>query len=217
MKSEIELIVSDVDGTAVKYNNKPFYSSWDALADVLSKEQKKEWFSTRDEYLLKGNGFYREWFFKQVSSLRGVPVSDVEQILFPIPYTKGFREFFETLIGVKTALLSAGVDIVAKKIVDDVGFNYLVVQNIGVENGFFNGKGIPFRDGLDKSGELLKLCEVARVSLDKVCYVGDTFSDISCLDLVGCPVAFEPKGELIDYVREKNIHSIKDFLELTKF
>jgi len=214
---KVELIVTDVDGTAVKYDNEPFYSSWDALTGVFSEEQREKWFGIRDEYLSKDNGFYQKWFDKQVSSLKGILVSDVEKILFPLPYTKGFKEFFLGLNGmIKKAILSAGVDIVAKKINRELKFDYLVSQYLEVEDGLFTGKGRAFKSGLDKSRELMNLCENAKVSLSKVCYVGDTSKDISCFELVGFPVAFEPKYGLEKYVKEKNIFLINDFKELSE-
>ena len=211
---KIELIVTDMDGTAVKYSNEPFYSSWDALADVFSEEQRKEWFTIRDKYLSKGNGFYREWFDKQVSSLRGIAVSAIEDILFPVPYTKGFRDFFMGLNGIKKAILSGGLDIVAEKIFEEVGFDYLVSQKLGIQKGYFTGRGKSFETGLDKSPHLIELCKKARVDLSRTCYVGDSRYDVSCLELVGMPVIFEPKQDLKSYAKQNSIVVIDDFREL---
>ncbi len=83
---KIKALVVDMDGTAVSYPNEPFHSSWDALAEILSKEKKQKWFELRDTYLKKGALFYSEWFEKQVSFLSGLELQKVSRYLFPIPY-----------------------------------------------------------------------------------------------------------------------------------
>lgn len=209
-----DLIVTDMDGTAVQYPNQPFFSSWDALIEILSEEEKRRWLSFSKAYF-SDEMDYEEWFNGQVSLLRGKSVCDAEKVLFPIPYSPGFLEFFQNENDCRRGILSLGVDIVIKKIVEDVRFDYYVTQSIEVEEGSFTGKGKPFRS-LDKKQLLLEMVNSARVDLERVCYVGDTRGDISCLDSVGIPVAFNPKEGLEKYVEKRQISVINDFRELDR-
>jgi phosphoserine phosphatase len=214
MKMEIDLIVTDMDGTAVQYPVGDFSSSWDALSGVLSEDERKKWFSLQKEYCGKQE-LYNEWFSKQAELLKGKKLSDAEKYLFPIPYSPGFKEFFGSSNGLKKAILSAGIDIVAKRIAKDFNFDYWIAQHIEVEEGVFTGKGDSFAD-FDKAEFLLEIIKHLDVSLLKTCYVGDTSGDINCLELVGMPVAFNPAHGLEDYVKAKKIFCISDFRELNQ-
>jgi len=211
---EIKAIITDMDGTAVQYPNKPFYSSWDALAGVLSEEKRREWFGLRDFYVEKKES-YKEWFDKQVSLLKGISLKEAEKILFPIPYSLGFEDFFRNNNGFKKAILSSGIDFVIKKIAEDNGFDYWIAQKIEVKRGFFTGKGDSFKS-LNKLEYLNKILDYLNISCKNTCYIGDHPSDIPCLEFVTFPMAFNPKNGLENYVKENKIPLITDFRELYK-
>lgn len=208
-----DLIVTDMDGTAVQYPIGVFSSSWDTLAEILSEDEKKQWFSHFENYHGKTE-LYFEWFNKQVGLLKGKKLSDAEKFLFPIPYSKGFREFFSNSKELKKAILSAGIDIVARKIAEEFSFDYWIAQEVCVERGVFNGKGISFKNGQDKSKLLFEIMQRFDVNRSRTCYVGDTGNDISCLEIVDIPVAFNPTHGLEEYVKLKKIPCIYDFHEL---
>jgi phosphoserine phosphatase len=137
---EIKAIFCDMDGTAVDYDNEPYHSSWDALLDILTQEEKKKWISTRD-FFVQGNGDYDEWFNEQVKLLKGKELKDAEKALFPVPYSKGFFDFFIHNNCFRKAIISSGLDLVAKKISDELSFDDYVAQHLEVKEGFFTGKG----------------------------------------------------------------------------
>jgi len=212
MKMKIDLIVVDMDGTAVQYPNKPFSSTWDALQVILSEEEKIEWINLRDFYVGKPD-LYKMWFNKQVALLKGKSVSDAERVLFPIPYSPGFLDFFRFNNCFKKAILSSGVDLVVKKIVEEASFEYYLCQNLEAHDGFFTGKGLCW-NSLDKVDHLRALSTHFRIDLNRACYIGDHPSDIPCFESVRFPVAFNPRNGLEEYVVKTGISSIHDFREL---
>lgn len=212
---KIDAVFVDMDGTSVQYPNEPFSSSWDALAQgLLSEEEKRKWSSLTEKYY-GHDELYKTWFEEQVAMLKGRKVEEAERALFPIPYSPGFGEFFSTNNTFKKAILSAGIDLVVNKIVADFKFDAYVCQILEIEDGLFTGKGKSF-DSLDKSSKLLSLASGLGVSLDKICYIGDTPGDISCFELIKFPVAFSPRGGLEEYVKKKSIPFISDFRELNE-
>ncbi|MDO8528446.1 MAG: HAD family phosphatase [Nanoarchaeota archaeon] len=212
MKSKA--VICDMDGTAVQYSIGDFSSSWDALASILSDEERTKWFSLIKEHY--GKGDYRFWFQAQVDLLKGKKLADAERVLFPIPYSLGFREFFSNSNGLKRAILSAGINIVAKKIAEEFGFDYWLAQHLEVCEGIFTGRGESTVDYQNKSNYLLRVSEFLGIPLSRTCYIGDTEGDIGCMELVGTPVAFNPHHGLEKYAKQKRIPVISDFRQLNE-
>lgn len=218
----VEAIIVDMDGTAVHYENEPFHSSWDALAEIFSGEDRQRWIGMKDKYYSKPE-LYQQWFEEQVSILvdKKVHVNDARKALFPIPYSKGFVEFFSMRNGFKKGILSKGFFITADEIAREFGFDYVFVDRLEIDkNGFFTGKSDVKSFSLDKSEELKEMIEKMQVKSQRVCYVGDSVSDISCFEIVGVPVLFNPKGPERDmnifkeYINRKGLGVIYDFREL---
>lgn len=211
---KIKLICADVDGTAVTYPNEPFHSSWDALAGVLPEETRQKWFQLRDTYLKKGEPFYNEWFEKQVSFLKGFSLQEATKFLFPIPYSKGFVDFFRSLDGryIK-GILSSGLELVAEKISSELNFDFFSANPLEISKGVFTGKGINKIGLFSKKEELGKISKTYGIRLEEVCYIGDSFNDIPILESVGLSIAFEPKERRVASVAK---YSISDFRELNQ-
>ena len=209
---KVDLIVVDMDGTAVQYPNQPFSSTWDALQELLSDEEKVEWVRLRDFYVGKPD-LYKKWFNEQVALLEGKSVSDAEKVLFPIPYSKGFLDFFRSNNDFKKAILSSGVDLVVRKIAEEANFGDYICHSLETTNGVFTGRGRCWKS-LDKVEYLHALSDRLEIPLSRTCYIGDHPSDISCFKAVNVPVAFNPRNGLEEYVNTAQIPSIRDFGEL---
>jgi HAD superfamily phosphoserine phosphatase-like hydrolase len=214
MVLRIKAIFCDMDGTAVKYPNEPFHSSWDALLNIFSEQEKKKWISIRD-YYLKLQGRYDDWFKEQVGMLKGKKLEDAKRFLFPVPYSEGFFEFFSQNNGFKKAIVSSGIDLVAEKIVTELDFDDYIAQSLEIKDGFFTGKG-SYSFSICKAEGIKNLSERYGLDLGETCYIGDSSWDISCFDIVGLPLAYEPKKNLEDYIEKNNIKVIKDFRNLEK-
>lgn len=208
---KISAIICDMDGSLVKYPIPPFYSSWDALSLALSDEKKKKWIETRDFYLEK-KGDYDGWFNSQLNLLNGVSFSDIEKFLFPIPYSPGVVSFFKNLDGnYLTGILSSGINIVAEKITEELGFDFQMSNYLEVIGGKFTGKGNQDPELGGKKKFLYEIMEKYSLRLKEILFVGDGFGDIPILEVVGIPVAY---GKKFDDVTKKAKYIINDFREL---
>ncbi|MEK6757598.1 MAG: HAD family phosphatase [Nanoarchaeota archaeon] len=213
MKNKIEMILCDKDGTLVEYSVPPHFSSWDGLSLALSEEKQKEWISIRDFYVSKID-LYDEWFSKQVKLLKGLPVSEAEKVLFPVPYSKGVKNFFGNLNGrYKKGIVSSGIDIVAKKVLEELNFDFFITNILETENGFFNGEGVNAVGLKGKAIAVEKVSNDYGIPLEKICFIGDSFNDVSVFEIVGLPIAFKPK---LKEVQKRAKYVIDDFTELNK-
>ncbi|MBI2056951.1 haloacid dehalogenase-like hydrolase [Candidatus Pacearchaeota archaeon] len=191
---KIKMIISDMDGTLVNYPNKPFNSTWDVFPEILSEQNKKEWFRLRDFYLKK-RGHYDEWFNKQLNLLNGISVEKAHRAFFPIPYSKGVESFFNSLDGkyIK-GIVSSGVGFVAEKIKNDLNFNFQSSSDLEIEAEKFTGRGKINFDIYKKDKAIFSIAQKYKINLEEICYIGDHFNDVPAWEAAGLSVAFNPNG-----------------------
>jgi len=208
-------IICDMDGTLVQYPDKPFHSTWDALSLAFSEDKREKWIETRDFYLKKGGG-YQEWFDAQLDLLKGTPMADISSHLFPIPYSNGVVPFFKGLNGNHlTGIISAGVNVVAERIAEELGFEFQYSNYLEIAKGEFTGEG-EIRVGLDGKVKILsELMKKHDLKPKDIVFVGDGYGDIPAFEVVGVPVAYGRKfDEVTKVVNERNGYVIDDFREL---
>ena len=219
MAKRINTLIFDMDGTLVEYKNKPFNSSWDVMAGLLSQEKREKWFQQRDFYLDKKE-FYSEWYINQVALLCNLKLQEAIGALFPIPYSRGVRGFFSDKNSHRnnytTGILTSGIDLVAEKIRCDFKMDFCVCASILEVNGdIFTGKGKCYQSLWEKNLDLLKVAREKNLNLQEILYVGDNENDIPVFELVGFPVAFKPKTKKTrDFVNKRSGFIINDFGEL---
>lgn len=210
---KIKMILCDMDGTTVEYPVRPFFSSWDGLSLALPKYKQKKWIQTRDKYVGRPS-LHQIWFNEQIPILEGLSVKKAEKFLFPIPYSKGAKEFFTSLNGnYLKGIVSSGIDIVAKKIQEELNFSFYISNVLETKNGVFTGKGKNILGLEDKGKMVKKISEDYNIPLEQICFIGDSTNDIPVLEIVGLPIVFNPKNDL---VKKKAKYSINDFRELNK-
>ncbi len=209
----IEAVICDMDGTLVTYDNEPFHSSWDAMAQCLPDEKRQRWFFLRDSYYGKEKS-YEQWFHRQVALLQGVKLEEARKALFPVPYSPGVRNFFAQNNSFKKGILTAGLALIAEEIASELGFDGYIAQSLEIKNSIFTGHGTLMLNLGRKAEGLSKLAKRLDIRLQNSSYVGDTISDASCMEKVKFPVAFNPKPDLAEYARAKKIPIINNFMQL---
>jgi len=207
----IKYVFLDVDGTLVHYNKGSFGSSWDALAFSLGVFEQTN-LLTKKYYPQKNK--HEEWARKEVSLFEGKSVLLAQKHLYPIPYSLGVKEFAEKSKGkFIRGILSTSVDVVAEKITKELDLDFCICNVLGRENGRFNGK-LDYNVPLWKKDIVLKnFCEKNEFKLKNIAFVGDHENDIPCFEIVGLPIAFNPK-KLEVSKKAKGI--ISDFNDLNK-
>ncbi len=214
---ETRMLILDLDGTSVTYPNKPFNSSWDALAEVLTAEKRKKWVEIRETYVNKGEKGYDDWFRQQVLCLEGVPLVEAEKALFPVPYSQGFVDFFEKFNGkFMKGIVSSGLEIVARRVFQDFSFDFFSAEILETRKGVFTGRGKARFNLFHKKKEVERIVRSYGMNLSQVCYVGDGFNDIPVLQSVGLPIAFKPKEEGVASAAKYCISDFRELVEILK-
>jgi len=205
----IDAILFDLDGTLVRYHGIEYESSWGAIVQAAgvaaaADRNLREYISRKDAYA--------EWVSKDADLLAGIPVARVAAQVLPPPYAKGVRRAVAELAGgYRLGILSSGVGLVADWVRDDLGFEFAVANDLGVENGVFDGTSRTNVDLWAKDQALREVASERGLALERICFVGDHFNDLAAMQIVGLAVAANPKD---DRLREAADHTIEDFAEL---
>jgi phosphoserine phosphatase len=144
----------------------------------------------------RGEITYKEWAETDAGYWAGAPLSEVKEILERIPYRRGAREVFQELKQrkVKTAILSAGLSLLAEKVASDLGADFAIANELQSNDGRLTG-GIIVRVGVsDKKRIIEQLAAKLQVLLSEVALVGDRAFDLphpECLR-----IAFKPKDDI---------------------
>ncbi len=189
---EIKLAIFDMDGTAVRYKNSTFQSSWDAIG--IAAGMREEWMRLLDFYLPRPD-LYNEWFDKNCELLAGKETAPVFEEIFPPPYAPGFIEMTGYLHenGVTTGILSSGVEVVAERVKNDAGMDFAIANKIYMGGGQFTGGGelvVP----MSGKGKLVRqVMQEYRCRKKETAYFGDHFNDIPAWEEVGFPIGISLK------------------------
>jgi len=201
----IKLVAFDMDGTIVKYPVPPWYASWDALGRAAGKHEQFE--SRLKKYLPQMETssdpakIYARWVNEDSASLAGIPFSQVEPFLFPIPYIDGFKEFCAYLKEEKiiTGIISGGVGFVARKIQEENGLDFLIANEPEIENGTFTGRGkmnvalSDIHQRYNKHAHMTKVLGEYKINPSDAAFVGDSFTDLPAWLVSGTRIAINPK------------------------
>ena len=129
---------------------------------------------------------------------------EVEEILNKVPITKGSKETFEVLKmnGIKTAIISGGIDLLAKRVGAYVGADFVFANALERrKDGTLTGEGISIVPLRRKDIILAKLQRELNIKKEETVAVGDSLIDIPLFQQAGLAIAFNHKTEeLRDYV-----------------
>lgn len=206
---DIKLIVFDLDGTLVKYENSRWYGSWDAIGYAAGLKRE---FDQLTAYYLPRLELYEEWINANARLLKGMPIKRIEKQIFPPPYSKGVKDTLPKIRGrFRTVIISSGVDFIAEKVKNDLGIEYCFSNRVLRRDGVFTGEAVCDVPLFKKLDILKRMIVELGISLGEVCAIGDNENDIPVLRSVGLGIAFEPRAE---EVRAASKFSITDFHQL---
>jgi len=120
--------------------------------------------------------------------------------LYSIPFIKGVNKCISYLKKheIKTAIVSAGLDILAEKVAKDVGIDYACANAIKVDNdGRLTGEGVLHVELTHKDYNVKDLAQELHLSLDECAAVGNSCFDIPMLEVCGLGIAFNPEDACI--------------------
>ncbi len=188
MDRNIRLVIFDLDGTLT-----PVDSLWRYLHEAFGTWDRGKIAALKYR---RGEISYKEWAETDAGYWAGASLSQVTNLLEQIPYREGAREVFDELRRrqVRTAILSAGLSILADKAAKELGADIALSNELETNDGRLTG-GITVRVAVNNKKEIIEqIATRLRIPLGNVALVGDRAFDLSHTECLR--IAFKPKDEV---------------------
>lgn len=203
------LVVFDLDGVLVKEK-----SSWISMHEHFgTKEQARE---NLDAYKA-GKISYDEFMRRDISLWPRAHADEVDSFLSGFTLAEGARETITGLKekGYEVAIISAGIDILAKKVAKELDIPYVLANGLEFDrSGHLTGCGVE-RVALGKKEKALEsLTKYLELEPKQCIAVGDSEWDVSLLASAGLGVAYgDGRHERLDEAANLKISDLRELLD----
>jgi len=174
---EVRLAAFDLDGTVLEHN-----SSWVAIHRHFGTEHEG---AASLRLYTEGKIDYREFMRRDIASWpKGVTRGDVIRILSDYKLRREAPRVFEELRarGVETALVTSGIDILARDVARDLHIDHWVANGLKFDSeGRLLPKGVGRVDPTRKDVAYSRLLSRLGIPSKKTIAVGDTTYDLAFL------------------------------------
>ena len=151
----------------------------------------------------------------------GVTARDIERILRKVPLMPGARKATKDLRskGYRTAIVSAGIDLLARRIASELGIDFYIANGFVMESkGRLSGEGILRVRLMDKGDAVVEAGKMAGAGEKDIISVGNSQYDISMFKKSSYGIAFCPSDTKIResadaVVEEKDLSRIIDVID----
>ncbi|MFO7677407.1 MAG: HAD-IB family phosphatase [Thermoplasmatota archaeon] len=191
---KIKLVFFDMDGVLVDS-----ISSWKSIHDYFGTSNQE----SVNEYL-KGKINDLEFIKRDVLlwNTNGSPTSKdvIKNILYTLPLMNGAEELISFLRRekIKTAIVSAGLDILAEKIAEELGIDYVFANGIKEdENGRLTGEGILQVQLTNKEKNVEQLSKKLNIAPEHCAAIGNSCFDVPMFETTALGIAFNPEDECV--------------------
>ena len=211
----IQLVIFDMDGVITDT-----ISSWKYLHDYFGTSNDH----SVDAYL-KGKIDDGEFIKRDVAlwldHTRPVSYQQLTEILAEVPLMKGAKQCIDALSehGIHTAIVSAGLDILAHRVADEIGIDYVYANGIKVDaHGRLTGEGILGVALMYKDKVVHSLSQKLNIPVRNMVAVGNSCFDIPMFETCGFGIAFNPEDDCVRdaadvVVEDKDLCKILPHLE----
>ncbi len=185
----IELVIFDVDGTLTQHE-----SIWWRLHQLFGTEEEGRRY--HDMYFA-GEITYDEWAHLDAGLWRGQPLARVMDAVHNTELVQGAADTVRNLRehGIKTAILSGGLDLLAEHVAKQLGIEYVLTNRLHHRNGEITGEVDVYVRWDNKDKEVRRIASHFETPLSKTAFVGDSKNDMSAFSVVGLSIAFLPSSE----------------------
>lgn len=185
----IRLVIFDVDGTLTKHS-----SIWWRLHEHFGTEDDARRFY--DQYFA-GEIRYQEWADLDAGLWRGQSLEEVRRLVSETELVTGAKEVIDELhaLGISTAILSGGLDIMAENVAQRIGIEYVLTNKLHHEEDVLTGDVEVLVGWGEKVEEIGQIIEHFGVSLEQTAFIGDGRNDLSVFSVVGLSIAFMPEHQ----------------------
>ena len=202
----IRLVVFDMDGVLADVD-----SSWMFVHQAFNVSNELNY-----QRYVRGEIGYQEFLNSDIRLWGRVTLQRIEEILAEIPLMPGAEETVKALKlrKVKTAIISSGLEPLAKRIQRELTIDHVYANRLLVdEDGFLTGEGEALVEPKEKLKVLMEVSSRLGLRLSECAVVGDSLFDIPMLKAAGVGIAFNPKdkevSEAADFVvEEKNLKAV---------
>ena len=192
--SNVELVFFDMDGVLTDT-----ISSWKHIHDYFGTSNER----SVDEYL-RGNIDDLEFIKRDVAlwkkNGRFTSKYVLQDILNEIHLMNGAKQciLFLNTKKVKTAIVSAGLDILAEKIAKELGINYIFANGVKTDkNGTLTGEGTLKVQLMYKDKNVRNLAKKLNIPLEKCAAIGNSCFDVPMFETCGMGIAFNPDDDCV--------------------
>lgn len=205
-----KLIIFDIDGTITTHISSWRYihekmGIWDALAE---KYQEK---------FIAGKISYKKFCELDAAHWKGMSVKKLDAAFKDVPYSRNIVPSVRRLkkMGFRLAAISTGLQFMAGRITEELGFDYVLSNELVVKNGRLSGKAkVNIAHGA-KGVIVKRILRKFKVKPRETIAIGDTDGDIPMAKLAGYSIAFNSSGKLLAKVVDYDCKS-NDFRDVLK-
>jgi phosphoserine phosphatase len=124
----------------------------------------------------------------------------IREILSDVPIMPGARRTIRELkrLGIGTAIVSAGIDLLAERISKDLGVDAQLANGLVRDRaGKLSGEGILRVKLMDKGDAVTGMANAMKVQTKDVVAVGNSGYDVSMFKMAGMGIAFQPSDDFV--------------------
>ncbi len=185
----IRLVVFDADGTLTQHS-----SIWWRLHQLFgTTDEGRKYY----DMFFAGEISYNEWADLDAGLWRGRRIDEVLRVVRETRLVPGAREAVQALhdAGIRTAILSGGLDVLAEDVARRLGISYVVTNRLIHRDGVLTGE-VETNVGWGQKKEIVeRIASDLGVSLRETAFVGDGRNDVDAMSVVGLAIAFMPEDE----------------------
>ncbi len=212
---KLDLVAFDMDGVLAdtlsswKYIHDYFKTSNErSVSDYIQGKIDDMEFIKRDASLWVENG-------------RPVRIERLSEILSDIKLMDGAKDLVDRLKenNVKTAIVSAGLSVLADRIGKNLGIDFVYSNGVEVDkSGFITTKGVIGVKLMYKDETIRRISKDHDFLLENIASIGNSCFDVPMFDVTGIGIAFNPADSCVkkyaDFVVEnKDLRDVYPYLE----
>jgi phosphoserine phosphatase len=149
-----------------------------------------------------------------------VTENHIREILSDVPIMSGARRTVRELkrMGIATAIVSAGIDVLAERISKELGIDVQHANGLAKDrDGKLSGEGILRVRLMDKGDAVAEVANTMNVQTKDIVAVGNSRYDVSMFRRAGVGIAFQPSDDFVRtsaqvVVQQKDLSMILQFI-----